>query len=151
MCEPTCLFKMSHIFIGGSVSWLREFRLGCASLCTKYNGLDPRTAPWSGKTPAADTGSSTWYCQTTCIVSFWNTKNASTLKRLSSSSVFFFTRLSKNIDRKMRLQRAALLRCPNRHRNYYFQERKYSTNYIGHKIISLHIFQKVRKMREKYV
>lgn len=102
--RPTCLFKMSQIFSGGSVSWLRELRLGCVSLCTRYNGLEPRTAPWSGKTPAADTGSSTWYCQTTCIVSFWNTKDG---PKSRTALVLRFL-LSKNIDRETRLQRA----CP---------------------------------------
>lgn len=93
----TCLFKISQLFSSGSDSWLREFLLGCASRCTKYKGLDPLTAPWSGKIPAADTGSSTWYCQTTCIVSFWKHKGRTQVK--TGVLVLRFL-LSKNIDRK---------------------------------------------------
>lgn len=104
--QPTCLFRMSQIFRGGSASWLREFRLGCASLCTRYNGLDPRTAPWSGKIPAADTGSSTWYCHTTCIVSFWNTQR--TIQSQNECLVLHFLPPPKNIDRETGLQRLCL-------------------------------------------
>lgn len=117
---------MSQILRGGSVSWLRKFRLGCASLCTRYNGLDPRTAPWSGKMPAADTGSSTWYCHTTCIVSFWNTKDDPKSKRGVSFSAFCRRKLS--IEK--RSYKGLCLCTQVRHKNCCFRKKLLHTTRI---------------------